>query len=80
MGHLANSMSQEEVSLRNKYEAPLTIAAMQRCGSLGRPAGDVCSRSGNSGRRSQPELAALHRTNFESGIARCAPADLCGRP
>ena len=77
MGHLADSMSQEEVSLRNKYEAPLTIAAMQRCGSLGRPAGDVCSRSGNFGRR---ELADMHRTNFESGIARCAHADLCGRP
>ena len=72
MGHLANSMSQEEVSLRNKYEAPLTMAAMQRCGSLGRPAGDLRSCLVNTGRRSQPELAAMHRTNFESGIVRCA--------
>lgn len=62
MGNLANSVS-EEMSLRRKYEAPLSMAALKRSASL--------NRSASLARRSHPELSAQSQGSPGVGFARC---------
>ena len=55
MGNLHNSMA-EEVSLRRKYEAPLSMAMLKKSTSLNR--------------RSQPELSGTPDRNRGGSFAR----------